>query len=608
MMHSHPVRPSGTPRSWVRLFAALILALTVSHPALAARSVPNFNLVDLRGHDHELQRADAKAVVLFFTGVGCPIARKSAPKLRRLRERFGDRGVVVWVVNAYPGDSAEDCVKEVSELGLLGFPYLRDSKQAVALALGVERTAEVVVLDPADLKVIYQGAIDDQYVEGGELPKPRERHLEKALDAFLTGAPVTVDRTRAHGCRFSFAKVGGEDGKVSYARDVAPLLRQHCVECHREGAIAPWAMDGFDRVRNHNRMIEEVLLTRRMPPWDPHPDYGVFENGNSLTREQTQTLLRWIQAGAERGEGEDALAEVLPPIPDWPLGKPTVVMSLPKPESVPATGVVEYRHIPIPSPFTNEVWISGTDIKPGNRRVVHHAILYAKWPGSSDDGTGNGVFVCGWAPGTPPARLPEGVAQRIPAGAEFNLEMHYTTCGSEQSDQTEVALYLAPGPQRLQAQVRKASEYDIDIPPGMDESRHSAVVAFPRAATLYSFAPHMHVRGKWMRYELLLPNGTRETLLHVPRYDFNWQFTYRLETPRRVPAGSWLRVTGAFDNTPGKPGNPDPGKRIHLGLQSWDEMFIGFFVAADDPGAAENGTTAATRPGDPGQPLLAGDR
>src|SRR5262249_32472608 len=158
--------------------------------------------------------------------------------------------------------------------------------------------------------------------------------------------------------------------------------------------------------------------------------YGRFANAHALTREETQTLLSWVKAGAPQGEGPDPLTGPLPPVPDWVLGKPDVVLRLPEPQEIPATGVLDYRHVAIPSPFTNEGWVSGTDIRPGNARVVHHVILYAKWPGCPDDGTGNGVHFCGWAPGFPPTRFPDGVGKRLPAGAELNAEVHYTTCGS----------------------------------------------------------------------------------------------------------------------------------------------------------------------------------
>lgn len=549
----------------------------------ASRQVPNFNLLDLGGANHELYRAGGKVAVLFFTGTGCPIARKSAPKLRDLRNRWGDRGVSFWMINTFAEDTAEEARQEAGELGLWNFPYLRDPDQGVALALGVQRTAEVVAIETKTWTVVYQGAIDNQYAEGTERPAADQRYLAIALEEFLAGNPVSEPRTAARGCRIDYARVGGEPGVPSYARDVVPILERHCVECHREGAIGPWAMDGHRRVRNYARMIEEVLLTRRMPPWDPDPDHGQFAGGRRLDRQEVQTLLRWVEAGAPRDEGEDPLEKPLPALADWPLGKPDVILRLPQPESIPATGVLEYRHLSIPNPFTNDVWVSGTDIRPANRRVVHHAILYAKWPGGPDDGTGNGLHFCGWAPGTPPSRFPEGVAKRIPAQAKLTLEMHYTTSGSPQTDQTEVALYLAPGPQPREVQTRRADEFNLNIPPGSDEARHTAIYSFRKPATLYSLAPHMHVRGKWMRYDLLLPDGNRETLLHVPRYDFKWQWIYTLAEPRQVPAGAWLLVTGAFDNSAANPANPDPTRRVHFGLQSWEEMFIGFFEAADDP-------------------------
>ncbi|MBL9172261.1 MAG: redoxin family protein [Verrucomicrobiales bacterium] len=572
-----PLNPARIGRPLVLLCLFAVLSAT----AHAGREVPDFTLTDLAGHSHQLQRAGGRAVVLFFTGTGCPIARKSIPKLKAIEDRFGPEGVSTWIINAYPEDTRRDILKEVDELGLHRATYLRDPIQGVALALGVQRTAEVAVISTADWKVIYQGAIDDQLSEGAELPEPRQKFLETALTEFLSGRPITQPRTTSHGCRLAYAGTAGE--APSYSRDIAPLLKKNCVACHREGALAPWAMDGHARVKNNAAMIEEVLLTRRMPPWSADPDFGHFSNDPRLSREETQTLLRWVAAGSPRGEGPDPLTDALPALGAWTMGNPDVVIRLPEVQQVPATGVLEYRQIPIPSPFTNGVWIAGMEVKPGNRKVVHHAILYAKWPGCPDGGTGKGVHLYGWAPGTPSLRYPDGVGKYLPAGAELTMEMHYTTCGSPQTDQTELAFQLLPGAQSRQAETRQAIQLDLDIPPGSDEARHTATYAFERPATIYLLAPHMHVRGKWMRYELLRPDGKKTTLLHVPRYDFQWQLGYMLKEPLHVPAGSWLLVTGAFDNSTGNPANPDPKKRVHFGLQSWDEMFIGFFDAADDP-------------------------
>jgi hypothetical protein len=520
--------------------------------------------------------------VLFFTGVGCPIVRKSAPKLADLESKFGKEKVRFWIVNSYPEDEPEEIKKELGELKLKGFTTLRDPRQGLAAALNVKRTAEVVAVRLSDRAIFYRGAIDDQYAEGSELPEPKERFLENALTQFVAGEAVAVSKTEPHGCRLAFAKVGGADGLPSYSREVAPILQEHCVNCHRRGDIGQWNMENYGKVKNKSAMIAEVLLERRMPPWNPDPDYGHFSNENRLSREELQTLLRWAEAGAPRGEGPDPLTEPLPALPEWELGKPDVVLRPKEMQKIPATGVLQYRNLPLEFKRDRELWISGIEVKPGNRKVVHHAVLYAKWPGCPE-GDKNGVILLAWAPGVPAVRLPPGVGKRLPADATLSIEMHYTVCGSEQTDITETALYFWPEAQARSVETRAAIEWDLNIVPGADESRHAAVHGFKKPATIYSLFPHMHVRGKSMRYQLLLPDGTSETLLNVPGYDFSWQFVYLLKEPRPVPAGSWLLVTGAFDNSAAKHGNPDPTKRVHFGAQSWEEMFIGFFEAADDP-------------------------
>lgn len=568
--------------------AALLLESGVARSPAA--SVPNFNLLDQDGINHELYRAPGKAVVLFFTGNGCPVARKSAPKLNALKDEFETKGVTFWVVNSYAGDTTAEVRKERRDLGLWSTVFLLDRKQAVAFALGVERTAEVVAISTKDWNIFYRGAMDNQLSEGAEKLTWSEQYLKEALADFLADKPVTTKPTRTRGCRFAFANVGGTNGVPDYATQIAPLLKQNCVSCHRPDGIGPWSMSSHRKVANYADMIEEVLLTRRMPPWDPDPDYGEFRNAHQLDRDQTQTLLAWVKAGAPRGPGPDPLEEPLPPLPEWRLGKPDVVLHLPKPEQVPATGIVDYRYVEVASPFTNDVWLSALDIKPGNHKVVHHVILYVKSPGDDDNDNENGKFFIGWAPGASALSYPEGVAKKLPAGSKLTLELHYTTCGTAQEDASEVALYLASGPKQRSAETRAAVQFDLDIPPGEAQAAHLATYSFRKPATIYGLFPHMHYRGKWMRYELLLPNGKRETLLDVPRYDFQWQMSYYFKHPRHVPAGTWLLVTGAFDNSAANPANPDPNRRVYFGKQSWDEMFIGFFEAADDP---EPGATAS---------------
>ncbi len=562
------------------LWAVLSVVLSLS---VTAKELPNFNLLDTRETNVELYGARGKAVALFFTGTGCPIARKSVSKFAKLERDYAAQGVDFWIVNSYAEESMRDIQKEIGRLKLREMTYLLDSKQTVAYAYDVNRTAEVILIDTFTWEAVYRGAIDNQMTEGTEKPRASEHYLKTALDQLLAGEEISTPRTRSVGCIISYPQVSATDEAPDYATQVAPILQKNCVECHQPGAIGPWSMTSHRRVSNYSAMMEEVLLTRRMPPWDPHPGYGDFLNDQSLTREEEHTLLSWIKAGNPKGDSHDPLTDPRPKLPEWRMGNPDAIIKLPEEQKIAATGIEPYRYVEVDNPFDEDVWISGFDVNPGNHSVLHHVILYVRWPGVPESNGKLGQFFYGWAPGASSLKYPEGVAKLLPANAKLTLELHYTTIGEPQTDMTEMAIYLADGPQERIGQTRSAINTRLDIPPGENDARHTATYAFKKPATIYGLFPHMHFRGKWMRYELLLPNGKRETILHVPRYDFQWQLSYYLKEPRHVPAGTWLMVTGSFDNSVGNPNNPDPTKRVVFGEQSWDEMFIGFFEAADDP-------------------------
>jgi len=570
----------------MKLFLTLLFAVAVLPLASAeeAREVPNFLLLDYKGKAYEFHRAEGHAVVLFFTGNGCPIARQSIPKLRELRKKFGEQGVTFWMVNSYAQDDRESIRKEAEQFKAGSVPILMDQSQALAIGLGVQRTCEAIAINTKDRSVFYRGGIDDQLSEGAKKPAPTARYLETALTEFLGGKKISQAAAPVHGCLIAFEKVTEESGgSISYAKQIAPILQNKCVSCHSEGNIGPFAMSSYRKVKNKARMIEEVVAAKRMPPWHADPHYGKFENDRSLTGLETQTLLRWVQQGAPRGEGNDPLEIVAAPAPDWPLGKPDYIVKLPTPEEIPATGVLDYRHILVKSPVPQDTWLAAVDVRPGNRKVVHHVIARMQFKGARDDGSGRGASLVGWAPGATPARFPSGTGKFIAADAMLDLEMHYTTMGSAQTDQTEIGLYVLPAKPALAIEDRAALNTDFSIPPGEADARTFGVHGFKRDSLIYGLSPHMHLRGSWMKYEALYPDGNRETLLSVPRYDFNWQTTYRFATPKRVPKGTWLLCTGGFDNSSHNPSNPDPAKRIKWGDQSWDEMFIGFFQASDVP-------------------------
>jgi peroxiredoxin len=558
-------------------------AISSGFNTLQAEPVMNFALPDANGKLHELRRTDARAVVLYFTMNGCPIARQSYAKLRALRKQFGDEGVAIWIINSDDSVSAAEVEKEARTYGAGSTPALLDDAQGVTRMLGVKRTCEAIAISTKDFKVFYRGAVDDQLTEGARKPAASTNYLQRALQQFLASQPITEPTSVVRGCLIQFASEKEGAAPIFYVRDVAPLLERKCVECHSPGNIGQWSMSSFARVKAKSAMMQEVLLARRMPPWDADPKYGKFSNDRSLTRDEKRLLLRWIEAGAPRGEGEDRLASVKVPANGWSLGQPDMIVALPKPQEIPATGVIAYRHVDVPLNLTNTIWIGATAIKPGNHEVTHHVIVRVKYPKEGKTSTENSETLEGWSPGKSFARFPAGTGKRLKPGAVINFELHYTATGKLETDLTEIGLYLLDEQPPLYFDTRMAINPDLNIPPGEADVRTHATAGFKRDTMLYTLTPHMHNRGGWMKYEALYPDGRRETLLHVPRYDFNWQMEYVLTEPKRMPAGSWILCTGGFDNSPLNPHNPDPKKRVHWGEQSWDEMFIGFMNVAELP-------------------------
>ncbi len=568
----------------IRCCAALGIIIAPQLAPLRAAEVPNFALLDDQGKNHELHRADGRAVVLFFTGVGCPVARKSAAKLLELKKRFAD-DITVWLVASELDADRAALRKEVEELGLGDLPVLLDTKQALAQAFGVQRTAETLVIDTKSWSIAYRGALDDQLTEGAEKPAPTVRYAELALGALLKGEAAPYPQTAVKGCLLTFGK--NENERVDYAKEVAPILKAHCVTCHRAGDIGPFAFTSYQTAKRKARMVEEVLLTHRMPPWHADPQHRKFANNSELSAAETQTLLLWIKQGAQKGEGADPLAEPMPEAAEWPLGKPDYIVKLPEPQEIPATGVLGYRHVKIPSPVPEDAWISAAVVKPGNRKVLHHCIVFATFDGAVREPGGPGVKLAGWAPGRLAARLPDETGLFLGRGAQLDIELHYTTVGTPQTDQTEIGLYLHREKPKLAYRTGMAIKTDFTIPPNEPEVSSSATFRFAKESILYSLTPHMHMRGSRMKYEALYPDGRRETLLSVPRYDFNWQTSYRLAKPLRMPAGTKIVCSGAFDNSAKNPFNPDATKTVKWGDQSWDEMFIGYIGYAEVGGAGK---------------------
>ena len=541
-----------------------------SDSAKSPDAVKDFALLDHKGvfrHLHYYAKDPAtKAIVLFVQGNGCPLVRKRLPELKRLREAYGTNGVHFWMLNANPQDKRDDVVKEATEFGI-ELPILMDEAQLVAKELKVVRTAEAIVIEPNKWRIRYRGAIDDRLSYEKEKPEATQHYLKNALDELLAGKPVKTEVTSAPGCVVTYAKVE----TASYTDTIAPMLKANCVQCHTRGGIGPFAMSNYEKVRGWSEMIREVLVTRRMPPWQADPHVGKFGNDFSITPEQTRTLVQWIDAGAPRGTGADPLDGYQPELPEWKLGKPDFIVDIPE-QSVAAEGIFDYRYISVDVPNTEDVWLRATEIVPGNTRVLHHIIATTIMPG--EDRNRSGKSLTGYAPGMGPDELPKGTGRLLKAGAKIVFQLHYTASGKAEKDRSRLGLYLAKEPPERELRSNVLIDYQFRIPPGAQEFTTRKSRKFDRDALLYTMNPHMHLRGKWMRFTARYPDGTVEPLLNVPNYHFDWQRNYELKEPKRLPKGTEIIVEAAWDNSPMNLSNPDATKTVGWGDQTFNEMFF----------------------------------
>jgi hypothetical protein len=351
-----------------------------------------------------------------------------------------------------------------------------------------------------------------------------------------------------------------------------------------EGGIAPFAMDSHMMVQGWSPMMKEVMMTKRMPPAQVDPNVKHFTNARYMDAQELQTLVHWIDAGSPRGVSEvDPLTLIEPPNSDWELGEPDYIVDVPA-FTVPATGVLDYERVTINLPFSEDVWVKSVQHLPGDRRVLHHLLSYIVPAGYAEEiveGENDNYreFLEGYAPGKDGAvTYPQETGVFVPKGSAVQMSLHYTTFGKEAIDSTKLGLYFADEEPDYHYSTYSLSHggTNIEIPPGVADHEMRASHVFEDEVVLHGLRPHMHYRGKRMRFSVVYPDGTKDQIINVPDYNFAWQPTYRLSEPMLLPAGSRVMIEGAFDNSQYNLGNPDPGAAVRGGAQSWDEMFIGY--------------------------------
>ncbi|MFP6618275.1 MAG: redoxin domain-containing protein [Pirellulaceae bacterium] len=576
---------------WLRthvpfLLLGMVLLLN-SKDLLAAEPLPwaEFRLTDTRGKISQLAQIKTPLVVLAFLGSECPLAQLYAPRLEQLSQKYTGRGVTFLGVNSNQQDSLSEMAAYVNRTGIT-FYLGKDLRNQMADAIEAKRTPEVFVLDE-QRRVRYRGRIDDQYGVGYSRPAAKRHDLAMAIDQLLAGKKVTVDRTIAVGCHIGRLRPVTGSNEVTYHGHVRPLLKKHCVQCHQPGEIGPFSLTDYQEVAGWAETIQEVVQLQRMPPWHASPRHGSFRNARFMSDQEKSLLRRWVAAGAPEGKplSGNGLGEAIPVVRSKPWEPDVTIAMREQPFEVAAEGVVQYQYFVVDPGFKEDKWVSDAMIVPGNRSVVHHAIVFVRPPGNTR--TRGFGWLTGYVPGQASTTLPPGLARRIPAGSKLVFQMHYTPVGKVVEDRTRLAMkFVEANSVQHEVLTMLAMNRDFEIPPGVSNFRQEAMVDdFPQGARLLAIAPHMHVRGKSFRFIHQRGSESR-ILLDVPRYDFNWQHVYELRDYLELKPGDRLQCVAHFDNSSQNLVNPDPTATVRWGDQTWEEMLIGYCVVAVPVGAA----------------------
>lgn len=601
----------------MRLFAPLFAALAIVVPAWSARAAagahagaddelalgsvaPAFTFTDTRWLPRTLDDFGAKrAFVIVFTTLDCPVAQRVLPRLAEMEPAWRARGVQFLAVDVGPGDELVEVAARAVEQDL-AFPVARDFDGSVLRALTPARTPEVVVLD-GERKLAYRGRVDARERLGGTSAAEVRADLAEALEDVLAGRPVRVATTPVDGCKITPPRAREAKGPPpAWSDGVREIVQARCAGCHARGRSAPFPLATWSDASAKAAMIAEVVEQGRMPPWFASRASGPFANERRLSALERAALVAWAEGGAPIGDaaGGDAVPEPEPAAAAdvWRIGAPDCVLTVAATTKLPAHGVVPYKVLVLPHVFAADTWVEAVEIRPANRRVVHHANL-AWYQIGGEFRTEN--FITGEVPGGDAMDLGPGTAFCIPRGSVLGLQVHYVTTGVEEEDQISVALRFPRA--TVQRRLRHVAVADtrFAIPPEAPAHRVVAERALDVDADGIGMFVHMHVRGRDMRFEALEPGRDARTLLLVPNYHFDWQLAYPWKPgAERFAKGTLIRCTAHYDNSPFNPYNPDPKRAVRFGEATTDEMHYGFFfyTARDEAlGLDVDPTTGAVR-------------
>ena len=546
------------------------------------RMVADVEFTDLDGGTRRLSDVkNHKAVVFAYTSATCPVSKRLLPSLAKLQPSLKEKDISLILVNAFGSESGEEIRKQLAAQNL-EVPYIHDADKSLSKVLDATTTTEVFLIDSKQT-LLYRGALDDQYGIDYSVNEPRHHYLQDAVAAFLKSEPPAIAATAAPGCEINYGNYGSTSvaaTDITWHRDISRILQRNCVHCHHDSGIAPFSLEFYDEVTDRARVIERVVTEGTMPPWFAAPPKSdipsPWANDHSLSDRDKNDLLAWLDSNQPEGNPDNA-PEPLNFPEEWSLGSPDLVIPISKAYKIKATGFMPYQNDFVTTTLEEDKWVTGYEILPSARDVVHHVIVQVFEKGKKARSISEAQgFWAAYVPGNGAVQYPEGFARKLPAGAKVHFQIHYTPSGEEKMERLKMGLHFASTPPKYEVRTLAIADKKLNIPPHASAHEEGTTRGIPFDMPAISFMPHMHTRGAAFSYELIYPDGNSEILLDIPRYDFNWQLRYELKKPKIIPAGSKVKVVGIFDNSANNKANPDPGKTVHWGNQTVEEMLIGY--------------------------------
>lgn len=565
-----------------------ILRLVSVISFLAASVIPlgshcdelSFRLNDLDGNPISLEKnLESHLTVVCFIGTECPLAKLYSGRLDRLAEKFSDVDFIA--VSSNQQDSIAD-LKKFRERFRVSIPIVKDIGNRVADQFNAERTPEVFLVN-GNLDTLYRGRIDDQYQPGIAKPKPNRDDLLIAITEHLSNHPISVPETEVDGCLIGRIKKKEIQSDINYSNQISRILQNHCMECHRQGELAPMELSSFDEVVGWSDMIVEVIDDQRMPPWHADPAHGEFKNERRMTSDEKQMIRDWVAAGSPEGNPADLpKAKDYGSISEWRLPRePDLIVNMSTDAlKIPSNGVIDYQYFVADPGFKKDTWVTAAEIIPGDRGVVHHSICFVRPPDGADMRLGG--WLAAYVPGQKPPSYDPRQGRLIPAGSKLVFQQHYTTNGQATEDMTRIGLVLGDETQiEHQLLTLIAMNQSFVIRAGDANANVSGTFErLPQTGELLGFSPHMHFRGKSFTLDATFSETISikrdSTLLKVPNYDFNWQHIYELKNPIPLQEIETLDFDVTFDNSSSNPANPDPTELVMWGDQTDEEMAVAF--------------------------------